>query len=255
MTNSSKTYSPDTLYATHLEKVDQFSFNQQVVNVFPDMINRSVPGYQTIIDGIGKLAALHIKRNAITQATIYDLGCSLGSVSLSVAKHINNKAARIIGIDNSEAMIAQCRQHISAFNFSDSIELYFGDLTEVNISNCDIVVMNFTLQFIDRKKRDSIIQKIFDALKPGGMLILSEKIKHDEGELDQVLVSLHHDFKRENGYSDLEISQKRSALEDVMILDSVSTHQARLVQAGFTSSSLWFQQYNFMSLLAIKGKP
>ena len=248
MKNKKESFSADNIYASELNQIDKFSFSRQVVDVFPDMINRSVPGYQTIIEGIGKIAKQNLPENAL----VYDLGCSLGSASLAVAKTLAEQSAQIYAIDNSQAMITRCQQHIAAFNFSSAIKPQLGDLNTLLLKPCHLVIMNFTLQFIAPSNREEIITKIYDALLPGGMLILSEKIQHPHQLMDEKLVSLHHQFKRENGYSDLEISQKRSALEDVMILDSIETHNERLSHAGFTAQTTWFQHFNFMSLLAIK---
>ena len=114
--------------------------------------------------------------------------------------------------------------------------------------------MNFTLQFIKPKFRDALMAKLFDALVPGGILILSEKIKLGHASMDSAIIDLHHDFKRENGYSNLEISQKRTALENVMILDEYSSHEKRLLNIGFEAVSIWYQQFNFVSFFAIKGQ-
>lgn len=248
MNNKKDSFSTDNIYASELEQIDKFSFSRQVVDVFPDMINRSVPGYHTIIEGIGKIAKQNLPENAV----VYDLGCSLGSASLAVAKNLADKSAQIYAIDNSQAMINRCQQHIAAFNFSSAIKPQLGDLNTLALEPCHLVIMNFTLQFISPSKRAEIITKISNALLPGGLLILSEKIQHPHHLMDETLVCLHHQFKRENGYSDLEISQKRSALEDVMILDSIDTHNKRLSNAGFVAQTTWFQHFNFMSLLAIK---
>nr|WP_136252262.1 carboxy-S-adenosyl-L-methionine synthase CmoA [Ningiella ruwaisensis] len=241
----------DRLFFEQKQDLPPFSFNQAVVDVFPDMINRSVPSYQTIIDGIGRIAAKQLSENA----QVYDLGCSLGSVSLSIAKHCSAKGVKctnIRAIDYSHEMVARCKQHLNAFNYSANIEVHQADITEVEFESCDLVVINFTLQFIPVEKRQGIIDKIFTALKPGGILIISEKIRSQISEIDTLLVELHHDFKRENGYSDLEISQKRSALEKVMILDTLETHKGRLTQSGFTKVDTWMQHFNFLSLVAVK---
>lgn len=248
MKNTDIKYKSDTLYAHPNPSLENFSFNEQVVDVFPDMINRSVPGYTTIINGIGKIARYHCKDKSL----VYDLGCSLGSVSLSIAKHTANASIKIIGIDNSLAMIEKCKQHILAYNYGSSIELQHDDLVALSLQDCDLVVINFTLQFVAPELRQKIINKVYNSLQTGGMLILSEKVKHPSHEIDDLLVDLHHEFKRDNGYSELEISQKRSALEDVMKLDTLECHQQRLLEAGFKSTSVWFQHFNFLSLLAIK---
>lgn len=248
MTDKTNLNKPDTIYSIPKESLARFSFNKEVVDVFPDMINRSVPGYASIIDGIGKIA----KQHCADKPVVYDLGCSLGSVSLSIAKQTFSKSPYIIGIDNSAAMIEKCSQHINAFNYGHCIELQQGDLINAELKSCDLVVINFTLQFVEPTLRQSVINKVYKHLKPGGMLILSEKVKHENGEIDDFLIDLHHNFKRENGYSDLEISQKRSALEDVMKLDTIETHKARLNTAGFNALTIWYQQFNFLSLIAIK---
>lgn len=248
MKKSKQAYSQDTIYATELDVVGKFSFNQQVVDVFPDMINRSVPSYQNIIEGIGKIANTFLGQNPL----IYDLGCSLGNVSLSIAKCAASKNANIIGVDNSQAMLERCQQHIDGFSFASNITLQQADLVDVHLKACDMAVINFTLQFIEPALRQGIISKIYQQLNPGGIFVLSEKIHVPEEQLNALLIDLHHAFKRENGYSDLEISQKRSALEDVMKLDSIDVHKNRLQQAGFSSSCVWYQHFNFVSIVAIK---
>ncbi len=248
MKKSKKQFTQDTLYAAEQSTIGKFSFNQQVVDVFPDMINRSVPSYQNIIDGIGKIANLLCPVDPV----IYDLGCSLGSVSLSIAKHAQSKSPSIKGIDYSQAMIDRCQQHIGAFSFGSSISLQKADLVTISLGPCNMAVVNFTLQFIKPSQRQGIIDKVYKALEPNGIFVLSEKIKGCKNILDNVLIELHHEFKRENGYSDLEISQKRSALEDAMKLDTIEQHSERLRQAGFTEICVWYQHFNFVSIIAIK---
>ena len=248
MNKSKSPLAQDKLYATKKSSLNKFSFNEQVVDVFPDMINRSVPGYQNMVAGIGKIANLLCCESPV----IYDLGCSLGSVSLSIAKATIHKQPRIIGIDNSEAMINRCQQHIDSFSFGYCISLVEADLVSFSLTHCNMAVLHFTLQFVALEKRQSVLNEIYTKLSTNGVLVLSEKVSILDDELDQKLTELHHEFKRENGYSDLEISQKRTALEDVMRLDTIETHKARLFQAGFTKISVWYQHYNFLSIIAIK---
>lgn len=238
----------DTLYAKAQSNIANFSFNQQVVDVFDDMINRSVPGYSFILDNIGKIAQVLCPSNAI----VYDLGCSLGGVSLSLAKHLQEKSPTIIGVDNSEAMIEKCLMNVSKYQYGRFVQIEKGDLLSLDMQRCDMAVANFTMQFIAPEQRERVIANICDSLNDGGAFVVSEKIRVDDELLDSCLVDLHHRFKRENGYSDLEISQKRSALEKVMLLDNLDTHIHRLKSAGFSSVHTWFQQFNFVSLIALK---
>jgi tRNA (cmo5U34)-methyltransferase len=244
----------DTLYANPLTNVSRFSFDQQVVDVFPDMIQRSVPGYATIISMIGDLTEVYAQPNSYC----YDLGCSLGAATLAMRHAIKHQDCKIIGVDNSPAMIARCHELISLDTAQGvqekktPVELIEGNIEEMGIESASVVVFNFTLQFIDKEKRLSILQKIFNGLNLGGVLILSEKIVFDDQLHQQLMTELHHNFKRANGYSDLEIAQKRSALDNVLIPETIDTHKQRLRDAGFSSVDVWFQCFNFASFIAIK---
>ncbi len=242
------TTNQDNLYAYPKKVIEEFSFNSQVVDVFPDMINRSVPSYQNIADGIGKIANKVCDDSSI----IYDLGCSLGNISLTISRYLQDRTATIIGIDNSEAMIERARQNISNYSHTKNITIEKGDLVTLQLQECHMAVINFTLQFVKPEQRQSVIDEIYKALKPGGLFILSEKILVPHNFTNDLLIELHHDFKRENGYSDLEISQKRTALENVMLLDNIETHLSRLKQAGFESSTVWYQHFNFVSIIAYR---
>lgn len=238
----------DNLYANPLTQINSFAFDETVVNVFPDMIKRSVPGYATIINMIGNLA----ERYAQPNSRCYDLGCSLGAATLAMRHRIQAVDCSILGIDNSEAMIARCRQVIAADSADINVDLHCADLCEFPITNASMAVLNFTLQFISIEKRATILKKIHDGLKPKGVLILSEKVAFDDEQHHDLMIELHHNFKRANGYSDLEIAQKRSAIENVLVPETLATHRQRLKDAGFSSVDVWFQCFNFASMIAIK---
>ena len=238
----------DTLYAIQKSEVAPFEFDEDVVAVFPDMIVRSVPGYTLLLPLIGQIAS----RYAQSHSHCYDLGCSLGAVTLALRQQIRQPDCRITAVDNSPAMIEQCRRILAEAGEGVPVDLVEADICQIPIRQALVVVLNFTFQFVSPPLRDGLIQRIYDGLLPGGVLILSEKVICEPLELDRQLVQLHHDFKRANGYSDLEISQKRTALESVLISETVSQHQARLRRAGFASANVWFQAFNFVSLLAQK---
>ena len=239
----------DTIYATPQSTVSPFKFDEDVVAVFPDMITRSVPGYTLLLPLIGQIASRYAQPNS----RCYDLGCSLGAVTLALRQQIKQPGCTITAVDNSPAMINQCRQILAQSEAGIPVNLVKADICQMPISQASVVVLNFTFQFVSPPLRDALIQRIYDGLLPGGVLILSEKVIFEPPELDAQLVQLHHDFKRANGYSDLEISQKRTALENVLISETIPQHQARLQHAGFASADVWFQAFNFVSLLAVKG--
>jgi tRNA (cmo5U34)-methyltransferase len=239
----------DNIYANPLSKVADFKFDESVVDVFPDMIQRSVPGYETIIHTIGELA----KSTVTDNSNVYDLGCSLGAASLSVARATQDKRCKIIGVDSSEAMVERCKRVVQAFNLSNPITIEQALAQDVDINNASMVVMNFTLQFIPPADREALLSKIFSGLNSGGILVLSEKIRHPTLAGNELLIDLHHQFKRDNGYSELEVSQKRAALEKVMLTDTFSEHETRLKRVGFSDVVMWYKCYNFTSMVAIKA--
>lgn len=238
----------DTIFSAPIEKLGDFTFDESVAEVFPDMIQRSVPGYSNIITAIGMLAERFVTENT----NVYDLGCSRGAATLSARRHIRQPNVKIIGIDNSQPMVERCRQHVNAYHSDIPVEILCDDIRQVEIKNASMVILNFTLQFLPPEDRLALLEKIYAGLTPNGLLVLSEKFRFEEENVNDLLIDLHHQFKRANGYSELEVSQKRTALENVMRTDSVETHKARLKSVGFSHIELWFQCFNFGSMIAIK---
>ncbi|MGL4752723.1 MAG: carboxy-S-adenosyl-L-methionine synthase CmoA [Aeromonadaceae bacterium] len=239
----------DQLFAAPIAQLGDFCFDEQVAEVFPDMIQRSVPGYSNILSAIGMMT----ERFAQPGSRLYDLGCSLGAATLMMRRHVPYTDCQIIGIDNSPAMVERCRNHIHGYKSPVPVEIREGDICQVAIEDASVVVLNFTLQFIEPEQRLGLLTRIHHGLRPGGLLILSEKFRFDDQPVSDVIVDLHLDFKRANGYSELEISQKRTLLENVLRADTVAQHKSRLQAAGFAHSELWFQCFNFGSLIAIKS--
>lgn len=225
-----------------------FTFDKSVAEVFPDMIKRSVPGYKEILRNLASFAEFYVKPDT----RCYDLGCSLGAASLSMSSGITAKNVDIIAVDNSKPMLERCQRHLDAFKHPTPIELVQDDIQKISIDNASMVVLNFTLQFIPTCEREAMLENIYHGLNPGGILIISEKISFEEPQMNQLMIELHHRFKKDNGYSDLEVSQKRNALENVLLPESLPHHLNRLKKIGFSNASCWFQQYNFSSIVAIK---
>jgi tRNA (cmo5U34)-methyltransferase len=157
-----------------------------------------------------------------------------------------------VGVDNSEAMLAQCRTIVDTDSHETPVELVCADLADVSVRDASVAVLNWTLQFVPMDQRRDVIAGIYEGLRPGGVLVLSEKVTFEDPHLDALNIDLHHEFKRANGYSDLEIANKRSALENVLVPETLAAHRERLADAGFESCDVWFQCFNFASLVAIK---
>ncbi len=237
----------DKLFDTPQQVVD-FAFDDAVADVFPDMIRRSVPGYETVISLLGVLAQQYAQPNT----NVYDLGSSLGAATLSMHRQTRTLGLKHICVDNSEAMVKRCQSRLARHMPDADLMVVCDNIEEFEINNASLVVINFTLQFLSPESRLALLKKIYNGLLPKGVLVLSEKLVFENEVENQGQVNLHLTFKSANGYSDLEISQKRAAIENVMIPDSLETHQQRLQQAGFKESYQWFQAFNFASLIAIK---
>ena len=238
----------DRIYAKPHDMIVDFRFDKQVAVVFPDMIRRSVPGYDTIIPLLGLFAERFVQANS----TSYDLGCSLGAATLAMRRYITQPGCRIIAVDNAEAMVEQCRANLAKDTSAVAVDVQCADIRDIEFVNASLVVINFTLQFIEPAQRQALLAKIYQGLNPGGALVIADKIVFAAEAQQQFEEGMHLHFKKANGYSELEISQKRTALENVLVPDTVETHLDRLHQAGFAQAYPWFQCFNFAALCAIK---
>lgn len=233
----------DQVFAEPFSQIKAFEFDEKVVAVFPDMIKRSVPGYDTILKGTAMLAMKYIRPNT----AVYDLGASLGAVSLTIDQAIGPQSVEIHAIDNSAPMVAALQLNLTQVELNNQIKPHLADISNTSISNASMVVSNFTLQFIPVEQRALMCDAIYAGLNQGGVFALSEKIQSS-----QTMIDYYHGYKKINGYSDMEIAQKRQALEDSLKPDSLQQWLDRLNLAGFQHVEVWFRAFNFVSLVAIK---
>ncbi len=241
--------SKDEIFTGNDDPKGPFEFNEAVAGVFPDMLERSIPGYAMTIEAIGSLARRFVRANS----TCYDLGCSLGAATMAMRDNIRKPGCRIVAIDNAPAMIERCRRILHETSVGTvAIDVLESDIRDARISNASMVVMNYTLQFLPLVERPNMLGKIRDGLNDGGVLVLSEKVTDEDSTIEELLVKLHHGFKRRNAYSDLEISRKRAALETVLIPESIGTHRERLLAEGFSHVGVWLRHFNFVSIVAIR---
>jgi len=237
----------DTVYSFPQDSVDAFAFDARVADVFENMISRSVPGYGLNLEFIGLLT----ENFATPGSNCYDLGCSLGASTLMIRRHAP-AGCHVIGIDNSGAMVERCRANVARDHSEASIEIREEDLRDSRIDNASLVAMNFTLQFIAPGERARVLSKIAEGMNWGGALVLSEKVRFDTAAQQDLMSELHHEFKRFHGYSDLEIAQKRAALENILVPDTEHEHITRLHEAGFGATCVLTRCLNFASFLAIR---
>ncbi|MBH48612.1 MAG: carboxy-S-adenosyl-L-methionine synthase CmoA [Halobacteriovorax sp.] len=238
----------DEIFGKKNGQIENFSFNQEVAAVFDDMVERSIPNYGEV----HRIVADMVRRYLASGATVYDLGCSTGSTMVlmhNTAKQ-ENKVLNLIGVDASKAMLEKCSSKLKEHHVK--AKLIEGDLLDLDYESCDMIVMDYTLQFIPLEQRSRLLSKLFQALKPGGRFVLAEKIASSNPKIQEMITDLYYDFKRRNGYSELEISQKREALENVMTPLTPTQQISMLEVAGFTQVDMVFRWYNFAAWLAIK---
>jgi tRNA (cmo5U34)-methyltransferase len=243
----------DRLYLDESIQADNFVFDQRVVRVFPDMIRRSVPGYGVIVPSIALLA----RRYAQAGTNIYDLGCSLGAVTFAILDALPADEHTVIAIDNSPEMVTQFRRNAAKRRENRAaqeapLQIVEADILDIEVENASVVIMNFTLQFIEPETREELMRRLAAGMRPGGLLLLSEKIRFANEPEENLQSAWHLDFKRAQGYSDLEIARKRDALEASLWPETVETHLGRLERAGFATAYRWFQCFNFAALAAFR---
>ncbi len=247
----------DTLFTTPLDKAARFSFDEQVVACFPDMIRRSVPGYGQVLAMLPLFARRHCKyrqqdENGQRVSRVYDLGCSLGGATMALAGEFAAHDLQIKAVDISPAMTSEAQKLLSDNYPKHDIEVITTDIRNIELEPCDMVILNLTLQFLPAADRVAVLEKIYAALSEGGILVLTEKTHAFDEQYDAWLVERYYDFKRANGYSEMEISGKRNALENVLITDTLDQHHERLSKVGFARHLTWFQFLNFASMVAFK---
>jgi tRNA (cmo5U34)-methyltransferase len=237
----------DDIYRTARPMLVDFTFDERVAAVFPDMIRRSVPGYGEILTQLGLFA----ERYAQPGSTLYDLGCSLGAATLALRRHTQAAGCRIVAVDNAPAMADRVRATLAQGPDPVPVEVLCADLRDVPIRDASVVVLNFTLQFVPVAERLPLLRRIRAGMRPGGVLVASEKVVAADAEEQAFQEGMQLAFKRANGYSELEISQKRTALENVLVPETVEVHLARLREAGFARCWCWFRSFNFVSIAAV----
>jgi tRNA (cmo5U34)-methyltransferase len=237
----------DTLFDTKAP-ADKFEFNDRVAEVFDDMLDRSVPFYKQVIEMTSQI----LERSLLTGDAVYDLGCSTGTMLLHLARTLESKNLRFVGVDNSKAMLDKALRKAEMFSLDDRIVFIQQDITQADFSGAGGVILNYTLQFIKPAVRSEFLKKIYNGLRTRGILILSEKVVTRDKEMNEQFQGSYYQYKKRRGYSELEIANKREALENVLIPFSIGENRDMLLKAGFSRIETFFQWFNFISIVACK---
>jgi tRNA (cmo5U34)-methyltransferase len=242
----------DTIFDTPMSTVAPFEFNSEVARVFDDMADRSIPWYRQVEQMSASLSAEFYREGSV----LYDLGCSTATGTILAAEALEAKgfnSPSLIGVDNSAAMCQRAREKLSdLYGDKSPVEIRNAEIEDTPLEHASVILMNYTLQFVSPLKREALVKKIYDALMHNGILIVSDKTTQSHTDMSRIFIDKYYDFKRANGYSELEISQKREALENVLIPYSVREEEDLFIGAGFSSVDRFFCWYNFSSFICLK---
>ncbi len=233
----------DKIFTQPINK--QFEFDEQVASVFDDMLKRSIVYYDETMELVKRYALSYLKE----QGVLYDLGCSTANILLNIERDMGINA-ELIGIDSSDSMLKHASKKLQAFG--SNIELINADITSYQYKTCDVIISNYTLQFIRPLVRHNLVKSLYDSLNKGGVFIFSEKVVSSDKRLNKLMIDEYYEFKKEQGYSEYEIVQKREALENVLVPYTQDENFKMLQDSGFSHSELLFRWGNFATFIAIK---
>ena len=238
----------DKVFAEDM-KINDFQFDKTVVDVFDDMVARSVPLYRET-----QTSALNLAKNFVAPKTnVYDIGSSTGTLLIHFADLVNDQTVEFVGYDCSKPMIDKAIEKLDASNATDQLKFRLGNIEEdLSLNNASVIFMTYTLQFIRPLRRQIVINKLFEALNPGGALIMIEKVLGNNSLFNRLYIDLYYDYKAQVGYSDKEIVQKREALENILIPYRMDENVTMLSEAGFESIDTFFKWYNWAGIIAVK---
>lgn len=225
-----------------------FKFNKEVATVFDDMVVRSVPFYAEMQRMIAELT----KDFAIEGTNVYDLGCSTGTTMINLDKTLPENIG-FVGIDNSDEMLRKCEANLKKAGVTRRVAFENQDLNaNVEINNASVVIFCLTLQFLRPLNREKILRKVYESLPENGAVILIEKILTEHSIFNRLFIEHYYDFKKRNGYDEIEIAKKRESLENVLVPYKVSENETLLTNCGFRFTEVFFKWYNFTGIIAIK---
>ncbi len=230
------------------QAIADFSFSKQVAAVFDDMVERSVPFYGEMQRMVAELASDF----AVDGTRLYDLGCSTGT-TLLLLDGAMPPGMHFVGVDNAPDMLDRCRRKFEEHSIKHEHSLVCSDLNQgLSIENASVAVLMLTLQFIRPLQRERLIKSIWEGLNENGCLIVVEKVLGEDSVFNRIFIKHYYDLKKRHGYSELEIAQKREALENVLVPYKLLENRELFLRSGFRYCDVFFKWYNFTGIVAVK---
>jgi tRNA (cmo5U34)-methyltransferase len=240
----------DQIFSRERDAVADFDFGKETAKVFDNMLERSVPFYAEMQRMIGELVGTFAADNS----SIWDLGCSTCNTFMAMEPRLRDKSGiQFVGLDNSEEMLIRARKKLMQSGTKCSYDLRYADLNApIEVANASVVLSILTLQFVRPLYRERLLRDVFKGMNDNGCFILVEKVVGEDSLFNRLFIEYYYEYKRRNGYSDLEIAQKREALENVLIPYRLNENLALLQAVGFKSCEVFFKWYNFCGIVAVK---
>lgn len=227
-------------------KQSNWKFDKSVVPVFDEHVRKSVPMYDEIHSLVTDISSWFLNDNT----NVYDIGTSTGKVVLSLATKYPDKEINYIGIDNSQEMIIKAKENLSKYN---NVTILNEDVTkEYVFENASLVTSILTIQFIQEKHRQDLINRIYKGLNKGSAFIMVEKVVGSNARFNEIWTELYHELKLKNGLSEQHVFAKSKAIRGVMKPYTVNENLEMLTNAGFRDTDIFFKWNNFVGFVAIK---
>jgi tRNA (cmo5U34)-methyltransferase len=215
------------------------------------MVSRSVPFYDELQTMLADLAVQFVPDQ---DGRVCDLGCSTGTtLDLILSSPSCPPGTHGFGVDNAPAMLDQAREKLALHVSANRVTLLQADLdSALELPPMNVVLMNWTLQFVRPIHREGLLQRIYSALRPGGVLLMAEKVLVEDSLLNRLYIELYYRYKARQGYTAEEIQRKRESLENVLVPYRVEENVELLKRCGFSTVDTCFRWFNWAAFVAIR---
>lgn len=226
----------------------QWKFTQEVADVFENMLERSIPELDGMRDVVTRLAC----KFALPNTQVIDLGCSAGGSLIPIIRE-KGRTVSYIGVENSVPMIEKAEELIGALNVDYLLQNMDLRSQFPQADNCSVILSVLTLQFIPMEHRQSLLHRVISSLNSGGAFVLVEKVLGNDHFLNDLMTTLYQQMKRDNGYSEVQIAEKKRSLENALVPVSARSNEELLRSAGFKHVECIWRNLQFVGWIAVKG--
>lgn len=223
-----------------------WKFDESVVPVFDEHVKQSVPLYDEIHNLVTDISGWFLD----DRTNVYDIGTSTGKVISSLLSKYSNKEINYIGIDNSIEMVKKAKENLSLFS---NVDISNVDITQnYMFENASLITSILTIQFIQEKHRQNLVNRIYNGLNKGSAFIMVEKVVGSNARFNEIWTELYHELKLKNGLTEQHVFAKSKAIRGVMKPYTVEENLEMLNNAGFKDIDIFFKWNNFVGFVAIK---